>query len=108
MQHFMQAPGVVVLGLSQLPCGMWDLPRPGIKLVIPALTGRFLTTGPPQQSNILLFFKSLFYLLILAALGLCCCVQAFSSFGELGLLSSCGVGASHCGGFSCGSRVQAQ
>ena len=45
------------------------------------------------------FFKK-----FLAALGLCCCVQAFSSFGELGLLSSCGVGASHCSGFSLQSR----
>ena len=39
-----------------------------------------------------------------------CCiptaVQAFSSCRELGLLSSCGVQASHCGGFLC-FRVQA-
>ena len=28
-------------------------------------------------------------------------VRAFSSFGDQGLLSSCGVQASHCGGFSC-------
>ena len=27
--------------------GMWNLPRPGIKLVSPALQGGFLTTGPP-------------------------------------------------------------
>ena len=26
---------------------MWDLPRPGIKPMSPALTGRFLTTEPP-------------------------------------------------------------
>ena len=42
------------------------------------------------------FFKIQTYIfLVLAVLGLCCCVQAFSGFGELGLLSSCGVGASH-------------
>ena len=33
-------------------------------------------------------------------LGLCCCVQAFSSWREQGLLSNCGVKTSHCGGFS--------
>ena len=34
-------------------------------------------------------------------LSLCCCAQAFSSCSEWGLLFSCGVQASHCGGFSC-------
>ena len=34
-------------------------------------------------------------------LGLRCCARACSSCGELGPLSSCGVWASHCGGFSC-------
>ena len=32
---------------------------------------------------------------LLAALGLCCCMQAFSSCGKLGLLSSYGTQASH-------------
>ena len=35
---------------------------------------------------------NIFIYLFLAVLGLCCCAQAFSS---------CGVRASHCGGFSC-------
>ena len=39
--------------------------------------------------------------LFLAALGLQCCLRAFSSYGDQGLLSSCGARASHCGGFSC-------
>ena len=30
-----------------------------------------------------------------------CCKRAFSSCGERGLLSSCGMRASHCSGFSC-------
>ena len=34
----------------QLPCGMWDLPRPGLKPVSPALAGGFLTTAPPGRS----------------------------------------------------------
>ena len=29
---------------------MWDLPRPGIKAMSPALAGRFLTTGPSGKS----------------------------------------------------------
>ena len=28
---------------------MWDLPRPGIEPVSPALTGGFLTTDPPGK-----------------------------------------------------------
>ena len=36
----------------------------------------------------------------LMALGLCCCVQAFSSCSKQGLLS-CGAQASYCNGFSC-------
>ena len=30
---------------------MWDLPRPGIELVSPALAGGFLTTEPPGKSH---------------------------------------------------------
>ena len=30
---------------------MWNLPRPGIDPVPPALTGRFLTTAPPGKST---------------------------------------------------------
>ena len=29
--------------------GMWDLPRPGVKPVSPALAGRFSTTAPPGK-----------------------------------------------------------
>ena len=47
------------------------------------------------------------FVLFSAALGLRCCAWAFSNCGEQGLLSNCGVGASHCGGFS-HYRAQAQ
>ena len=47
------------------------------------------------------FASSFIYLFISAALGLCCCMWAFSSCGKKGLLASCGVRASHCGGLSC-------
>ena len=43
----------------------------------------------------------LMFILFFAVLGLCCCEQAFSSCSEWGLLFSCGMGASHCSGFSC-------
>ena len=33
---------------------MWDLPRPGIKPVSPALAGGFLTTVPPGKSPLAL------------------------------------------------------
>ena len=35
---------------------MWDLPRPGLEPVCPALAGRFSTTAPPGKPNSLLMF----------------------------------------------------
>ena len=40
--------------------GMWDLPRPGLEIVSPALAGRFSTTVPPG--------KPLMFILIVASL----------------------------------------
>ena len=37
--------------------GMWDLPRPGLELVSPALAGRFPTTAPPGKPSPLDFLK---------------------------------------------------
>ena len=34
---------------AQPLCGMWDLSRPGLKLVSPALAGGFSTTAPPGK-----------------------------------------------------------
>ena len=39
---------------AQLLRGMWDLPRPGLEPVSPALAGRFSTTAPPGKSHLLL------------------------------------------------------
>ena len=36
---------------AQLPRGMWDLPRPGLEPVSPALAGRLSTTAPPGKPN---------------------------------------------------------
>ena len=34
---------------AKLLCGMWDLPRPGLEPMSPALAGRFSTTAPPGK-----------------------------------------------------------
>ena len=41
---------------AQLLRGMWDLPRPGLEPVSPALAGRFSTTAPPEKPQFQ-FFK---------------------------------------------------
>ena len=43
--------------------GMWDLPRPGLEPVSPALAGKFLTTVPPGKPPSP-FFKKNIYLFI--------------------------------------------
>ena len=40
---------------AQLLHGMWDLPRPGLEPVSPALAGRFSTTAPPGKPLFLSF-----------------------------------------------------
>ena len=72
---------------------MWDLPRPGIKSVSPALAGGFLTTAPPGKPShkVFVFFLThcllcLFIYLFLAVLGLRFCARAFSSCGKRGPL----------------------
>ena len=42
----------------QLPRGMWDLPRPGLEPVSPALAARFSTTAPPGKPCFLSFKKN--------------------------------------------------
>ena len=47
---------------TQLLRSMWDLPRPGLEPVSPALAGRFSTTAPPGKPTIFLIicnFKKL-------------------------------------------------
>ena len=39
--------------------GMWDLPRPGLEPVSPALAGRFSTTEPPGKPLYFAHFKTL-------------------------------------------------
>ena len=47
---------------AQLLRGMWDLPRPGLEPVSPALAGRLSTTVPPGKP-LLLFFDGCFVFL---------------------------------------------
>ena len=45
---------------AQMLRGMWDLPRPGLEPVSPALAGRFSTTAPPgKPPKVLLFHITL-------------------------------------------------
>ena len=45
------ASAVVAQGWASWLRSTWDLPRPGIKPMSPALAGRFSTTGPPGKSH---------------------------------------------------------
>ena len=45
---------------AQLLRGMWDLPRPGLEPVSPALTGRFSTTAPPGKPYLFILFQIFF------------------------------------------------
>ena len=44
---------------AQLLRGMWDLPRPGLEPVSPALTGRFSTTAPPGKPTTIFYSSDL-------------------------------------------------
>ena len=48
---------------AQLLRGMWDLPRPGLEPVSPALAGRFSTTAPPgKPNNFIIIYVLLFWI----------------------------------------------
>ena len=47
---------------AQPLCGMWDLPRPGLEPVSPALAGRFSTTAPPGKPQRSIFYFCMFLL----------------------------------------------
>ena len=56
---------------AQLLCSMWDLPRPRIKPVSPALAGGFFTTKPPGKPGKHFFFFFASEYLISAYLYVC-------------------------------------
>ena len=43
---------------AQLLRSMWDLPRPGLEPVSPALAGRFSTTAPPGKTRLWFLSKN--------------------------------------------------
>ena len=47
---------------AYLLCGMWDLPRPGLEPVSPALAGRFSTTAPPGKPLFFFFYCGKIYI----------------------------------------------
>ena len=52
VEHRLSSSGLHPLGLKGLVAvehSMWNLPRPGIKLMCPALAGRLLSTVPPGK-----------------------------------------------------------
>ena len=50
VEHRLQTCGLSNCGSqAQLLRGMWDLPRPGLEPMSPALAGRFSTTAPPGK-----------------------------------------------------------
>ena len=56
-EHRLQMPRLSSCGSrAQLLRGMWDLPRPGLEPVSPALAGRLSTTAPPGKPPDLTFF----------------------------------------------------
>ena len=57
-EHRLQTRRLSSCGLrAQLLRGMWDLPRPGLEPVSPALAGRFSTTAPPGKPSFLKFLS---------------------------------------------------
>ena len=59
-----QSMGSVVNGAqSQLLRGLWNLPRPGIELMFPALAGIFLSMVPPGKFNCFFFWIVNYFLM---------------------------------------------
>ena len=71
---------------AQLLRGMWDLPRPGLEPVSPALAGGFSTTAPPGKPYLIIFV----YCLSLSSLeGNPCESRDFCLFYPLPCRSTC-------------------
>ena len=49
---------------AQLLHGMWDLPRPGLEPVSPALAGRLSTTAPPGKPLCYCILRKIFIRLV--------------------------------------------
>ena len=61
VEHRLQTRRLSSCGSRAQPLrGMWDLPRPGLEPVSPALAGGFSTTAPPGKPNMGIFLTYLF------------------------------------------------
>ena len=77
---------------AQLLRGMWDLPRPGLEPVSPALAGRFSTTAPPG--------KPFFFFLILKKFIFGCVGSSLLCVGFSLVVVSRGYSSLQCTGLS--------
>ena len=64
---------------AQLLRGMWDLPRPGLEPVSPALAGRFSTTAPPGKP-LCPFLNQIFVCLFVSYFLLSSCMSSLYIF----------------------------
>ena len=83
-----------------------DLPNTGIEPRSSALQADSLPSEPLEkprkyQQLFLSFIHSFIHSFLFGCTGLHCYVWTFSPVSKWGLLSSCSVKVSHCGGFSC-------
>ena len=81
---------------AQLLRGTWDLPRPGLEPVCPALAGRFSTTALPGKSQTCVVFVYFVYLFIY----FCLCWVFVSGRGLSLVVVSGGHSSSRCVGLS--------
>ena len=79
---------------AQLLGGMWDLPRPGLKPMSPALAGRLSTAAPPGKPQHYILLKNLFHLFIFG------CVGSSLPRGLSQVAASGGYSSLWCAGFS--------
>ena len=77
-----RAGSVVVAHGPQLR-SMWDLPRPGLEPVSPALAGRFSTTAPPGKPSFSFFNIYLFYFWLHGVLVAACRLSCPAACGIL-------------------------
>ena len=59
---------------AQLLRGMWDLPRPGLEPVSPALAGGFLTTVPAGKPLLVLSCFHMYLVIFLGGVYICVCI----------------------------------
>ena len=63
---------------AQLLHSMWDLPRPGLEPVSPALAGRFSTTAPPGKPSKNIFKNTQLHSAFLPLFGNLSCMKELS------------------------------